>query len=262
MTTSQTSSFNNPSGRSIDASGTQVRARSNGWSDSVGGQWNGVAAGAITGVAASVLMMTLGAALGLTATAAVADSTSGYAVNSEGIGQAAVGFSIGAGIWLLISAAVVGIVGGLVLAKMSHTGRAYSPGAHGFLTWSLGVVIAVVFAASGAGAISTAVGAGAAGAAGSAAGTMATERGASIDAVRSAESTGNGVAAEAGLNRDAPVLTVAEREEMVRAGEVAATAAATAAWFALIALLVGLVATIGAASQRKFQTDPSRVLPG
>lgn len=223
-----------------------------------------MAAGAITGVAVSVLMATLGAALGFTATAAAVDTARDLAASAEGVGKAAVGFGIAAGIWLLVSSALVGVVGGSVLAKLAHAGRAYYPGAHGFLTWALGVAIAVLFAASGSGAISAALGIGAAGAAGTAATARpdlrATPSSADsrVDGTRPAAPTENrgAVPADAGFERTAPVMTPAEREAAVRAAELAATAAATAAWFALFALLIGLATTLAAASRRKQQVDP------
>ena len=274
MTTSQTSAFNTPSGRAGDTSLGYGRNRPMTWSDSFGGQWGAMAAGAVTGVAVAVLMATLGAALGMTATATVASATDGYAATAEGLGQAAAGFGIGAGIWLLLSAAVVGIVGGSVLATMAHGNRAYYPRAHGFMTWALGVAIAVLFATSGAGAISTTLGVGAAGAAGTAAGAQGMTRSARWDApstttapgivegvagsAREAATTDNRgqVAADAAFGRNAPALTPAERESALRAAELAAEAAATAAWFALFALLIGLGATLGAASRRKLQGEP------
>lgn len=212
-----------------------------------------MAAGAITGFAASVVMMTLGAALGLTATAAAVPSATDYAADSNDMGQAAVGFGIGAGVWLLLSAAVVGIVGGSVLARMSNAGRAYSPGAHGFLTWALGVAIAVVLAASSSGAVAGVLGVGAGGAAaGVSRVSMADGRESDVAATpASLERRAN--ASRPAASADDPVTTADEREAMRRAAEVAAASAATAAWFALIAMLIGLGATIGAAKQRKFQ---------
>lgn len=259
-----------PSGRSDDSSRSYSRTRPIGGGD---GQWSAIAAGAITGLAAGVLMAALGAALGLTATAAVADAAANQTMSVEGVGEAAVGFSVGAGIWLLLTAAVVGLVGGTVLVKMSNLARAYSPGAHGFLTWSLGVAVAALFAVSGSGAISTALGMGAAGAAGAAANSPGSFRSSvAADSQRmnptgSNEARADGVRgvtlgtdrdvapADAGFERRTPVMTPAQREAAIRAAEAAATAAATAAWFALISLLVGLSATIGAASRRKYQAD-------
>lgn len=271
MTVSQTTAFQTSPGRNDDASRAYTRNRFTGGGD---GQWSAIAAGAITGLAAGVLMAALGAALGLTATAAVADAAvTSQVANASDIGDAAVGFGIGAGIWLLLSAAVVGVVGGTVLAKMSNLSRGYSPGAHGMLTWSLGVAIAAMFAVSGSGAISTALGVGAAGAAGAASNAPGMWRSAEVgtssettptstneartDGSRPSTSTADRDAApaDAGFGRRAPALTPAERATAVRAAEVAATAAATAAWFALISLLIGLGATVGAANQRKFQPN-------
>lgn len=269
-TSSQTAAFNNPTTRIDDSSRFPTHHR---WNGVGAGQWGAVVAGAVTGIAAGVLMATLGAALGLTATAAAADSVSTQSTTAEGVGQAVVGFSIGAGIWLLVSAAVVGLVGGTVLAKTSTSARAYSPGAHGVLTWSLGVALAAMFAVSGSGTLTTALGVGAAGAAGAAANSPGVFRSADVgasgvstipgsnevraDGTRPTASRTDRDAApsDAGFGRRAPAMTPAERDAAVYAAEVAATAAATAAWFALISLVVGLGATVGAASRRKFQAE-------
>ncbi len=173
---------------------------------------------------------------------------------------------------VLLTAAVVGLVGGTVMAKMSNLSRAYSPGAHGFLTWSLGIVVATLFAVSGSMGISTALGMGTAGA-GAAAGSPGSFRSAATGAMErmnptgSNEAEGDGLrgtstgpdraagAADASFGRRTTAMTPAQREAAIHAAEVAAAAATTAAWFALISLLVGLGATIGAASQRKYQAD-------
>lgn len=107
MTNPQTAAFTTPSGRTMEGSSSYGRRRSAGWADSVGGQWGAMAAGAVAGVATGVLMATLGAALGLTATAISAEAARDNAISMEGVGQAAVGFSIGAGIWLVIWACEV-----------------------------------------------------------------------------------------------------------------------------------------------------------
>lgn len=239
------------------------------------GQWSAIVAGAIAGIAAGVLMTALGAALGLTATAAVADAATNRSMSADGMGQAAAGFGIGAGFWLLLTAAVVGLVGGTVLVKMSNLARAYSPGAHGFLTWSLGIAVAAMFAISGSGAISAALGVGAAGAAGAAANSPGSFRTSSAATAERTTPTGSNdsrsdgtlgtspspdrdtAATDAALGRSTPAMSPAERGAAIQAAEAAATAAASAAWFALISLLVGLSATIGAATRRKYQADSS-----
>jgi len=230
--------------------------------DQVGGQWGAVAGGAFAGLAVGVVMATLGAALGLSASAATADHASAYTVTADGVQGAAVGFGIGAGIWLLLSAAVIGIAGGGVLAKMSLADRAYAPGVHGFVTWALGLTIAVLLAVSGASGLGAGVGAVAAGAAAHAPNAIRSFDGtsASLDA-RGNDARGNdtrssaGRPADASLSRNGTILTPEERAAAIDAAETAATAAAMAAWFALVAQLVGLGATLWAASRRKFEPD-------
>lgn len=250
-----TSSSNAPFHNPLDPRAPTTSFPDNRMSGMGDGQWGAIAAGAVTGLAATVLMATLGAALGLTTTAAAVDADRLRTATAAGAEQAAAGFGIGAGIWLLISAATVGIVGGMVLAKLSNAHRAYSPGAHGLLTWSLGITLAAGLAVSGSGAVATAFGIGGAGAAGAVA-SRTTDRGMALsDATRpgAAANERNAGTADAGFDRRNTEMTPEERAAALRAAEVAATAAATATWFALIAMGIGLGTTIWAASRRKYQ---------
>src|SRR5436189_4408931 len=76
-------------------------------------QWGAVLAGTFAGLAATIIMGTLGAALGMTAGAASMTHTD--SVNSDMAEKAAVGFGLGAGIWMLLTALVTGILGGSAL---------------------------------------------------------------------------------------------------------------------------------------------------
>src|SRR5687768_1839455 len=108
------------------------------------GQWGAVIAGVLGGFAATILMTTLGAALGLTAGAAAADEAVGLTDNDAAtIGGAAIA-------WLIVSAIVVGAVGGTVLARSSRPDRSYHAGTLGLMAWTGGMVLAALIAAPGA----------------------------------------------------------------------------------------------------------------
>ncbi len=249
----------NPAARGDDITSPQPYGRTlSTRMDGVGGHWGAIAAGAFTGVAVGVVMTTLGAALGLTASAVAADRASS-ALYADGIQDAAAGFGFGVGIWLLLSAAVIGAAGGSVLARMARPDRAYSAGTNGLVTWAMGLTVAVLLGASGAGALSTGVGLAAAGAATPAPNYRSTDAswsdagssGGRLQAPNQSRWTGR--ATEASTVRSREDWTLADRDAAISAAKVAASAGATAAWFALVAQLIGLGATVGAASRRRVQ---------
>jgi len=219
----------------------------------VAGQWGAIVAGAFSGLAAAVVMATLGAALGFTGVAVAAGSADAANMTAEGAMSVAAGSGIGAGIWLLITALVVGLVGGGVLAKMSRVDRTYAPPVLAVVTWSVGLAMAVLLAAiAGGGALATGIGAGV-GAAGVAATGVSSSMTFDPRTNRDAEmgSGSTGVAAEASAVRSAPAISDRDRAMARDAAETASTVAATAIWFALIAQLLGLGATIFAATRVK-----------
>jgi hypothetical protein len=184
-------------------------------------QWGAILAGAFAGFAATIIMATIGGALGMTAGAAgiaTADTAS-----PETAGEAAVGFGIGAGVWLLLTALAAGLVGGWVLNATGRRDRAYSSVLFGGITWSVGVCLLLAIAAPGMGGVFSGLGGGAGTA------TAAVEKRPGLPA---------------GQPRVDRTMTDEEKAAALDAADKAAKAAATAAWFGLGAQLIGLAATM------------------
>ena len=109
--------------------------------------WGAVCAGALAGFAALVLMGTLGVALGITARAvAVANSKSSAADMAEKVSSA---FGFGPVTWTLLTAVVVGLVGGWALNRTARGERSYFAFTFGSLTWAAGVFLALLVAVPG-----------------------------------------------------------------------------------------------------------------
>lgn len=227
-----------------------------------GTQWSAIAAGAIAGFAIAVLMATLGTALGLTASAAAIPEANASGVSAYDAQNIAATFGIGVGIWMLLTAVAVGITGGAVLAKTAQWERPYSPCVLGLVTWGLGISLATLLAVSGTGALTTVLGAGSAGAAIANADNAGNAFGTTADGERTAPSNG-GTTTQPNTESSARTvqLTPEQRAAAVKASEAAATAASTAAWFTLFALLIGLGSTVWAAGFDQFRPDRSKVVP-
>jgi hypothetical protein len=190
--------------------------------------WGPSAAGAIGGFGATIWLATLGTALGLSAGAAMADNGA-TSDDARAFGAGAVG-------WLLVSAIVVGIVGGGLLAWTGRD-RNFRPVPWAVVTWAAGVTLAVVVASLGSTGMMSAVGA--------ATGTRGAE------AVR---------ASEAGFAPGSTTPSPADRaasEQAIQAADDAAEAGAAVAWTTAIAQFVGLLATVLAARafHRRFTND-------
>ncbi len=221
--------------------------------------WGAILGGSLAGVGALALMATLGAAIGISAGAATADEVS----TAETAANAAIGFGLGAAVWTILTAAVVGLVGGKVLKTLGRPGTLWRPGLFGTLTWAGGLMLAGLLTASGAAGLLG----GASGLAGAAAAqsqpfasrtldpTLPGLRGSERVADRLVDGATPRDATATRDNRDTReagvVLTPEERVRARAAAERAATAAATAAWVALISMLVGLGATILGARPRQ-----------
>lgn len=178
--------------------------------------WGPSAAGAIGGFGATIWLATLGAALGLTATAAIVDDGMATSSDAVGLGAGAIG-------WLLVSAVIVGLVGGGLLAWTARD-RRFRPVPWAIVTWAAGVTLAAIVGGLGTTGMMSAVGA--------ATGTQAAQSVSSTDAGFEATRTSN-----------APERTLTAGET-ARAAEVAAAAAATVAWTAALAQLLALVVTV------------------
>lgn len=183
--------------------------------------WGAISSAALAGFGVTLLLATIGVALGFSVGAGAIDQ----AADAE---SAAKGMGAGAIAWLAISAIVVGVVAGAVLAFTARETRPYEPGTWGLVTWAVGLTLAaLVGSASSAGM----------GAFGGAAGAALADRA----AVRTTDD-GRTLASDR-TGAQAGVTDAAARE---RAAD-AAKATAVAAWSAVIAQVLGLVATIVAA---------------
>jgi hypothetical protein len=185
-------------------------------------RWFAIGAGAIAGLATTVLMVTLGIALGVSTGAVAAAQDANAAGAAKTIG-------IGAMLWSVLTAVVVGIVGGGT-ARCIVPRVVQRPALLGFLVWSLGLVLGVVVLGPAA-----ALGAGGATALAAGAGTAA--------AMTAADDAPAGQAGTAERNE-------ARAREVARAApsaEEAAGAATAAMWTLFVAQICGLIATIVAA---------------
>lgn len=199
-------------------------------------RWGAIVAGALTGLAVAIIMGTLGAALGLSAGAASAASGNAANLDRDQVQTAAAGIGFAAGAWLLLSALAVGWSAGTVLSKMCRADRMLTRPVFAVVTWGFGLTLAVLLGASGVSGIAAGLGAGAGGVATQAASIR-------MEAAPSPEVR----PADAAVSRNPKPMTDIEKAEARAAVEKAAKVAATAAWFALLAQLIGLGATMLAA---------------
>lgn len=108
--------------------------------------WSAIIAGAIAAIALTLTLVTLGSAFGLA-------SVSPW----PGVGASPTGFSIGAGIWLIVTQWLAAAAGGYLAGRLRvrwqglHTHEAYfRDTAHGLLTWATATVIVTVVAVGAA----------------------------------------------------------------------------------------------------------------
>ena len=208
-------------------------------------QWSAIVAGSLAGFAVTVLMATLGAALGVSVGAAMVDEP----MSRHEAGKTALGFGVGSAIWALLTAAVVGCVGGTVLNRTARRDRPYLPMAFGTLTWVGGVLLALIVAAPGAAGLLGGVTSGAGAAAGGAASAMAENPAGAFKASSADPSR----AQQQPPQR--PMTEQEEREIRERASQ-ASQAAAALAWVVLGTQLVSLAATMLAARFKRERSFP------
>jgi hypothetical protein len=188
-------------------------------------QWGAILAGSFAGFAAAVIMSTLGAALGITAGAVGIATTE---TMNEGTAERAAGaFTIGAALWILLTALATGLVGGWVLNSTARRDRPYSSFIFGGVTWAVGMCLMLAVAMPGIGGLVSGLGGGAAAASASAARMTRDER------------------------APARLLTDEEKAAARDAAEKASAAAAGAAWIALGSQLISIAATMFAAGWRR-----------
>ncbi|RFC64520.1 PhnA-like protein [Fulvimarina endophytica] len=89
--------------------------------------WGAIFAGVTIALVTQVILTLLGAGIGI----ATLDPTGGAANNPS-----AAGFSIGAGIWTLVSALISAFAGGYIAARMSGRADRLAAGLHGLTTWA------------------------------------------------------------------------------------------------------------------------------
>ena len=207
-------------------------------------QWGAIAAGSLAGFGATIVMTTLGMAIGATTGAFAAEDAA-----TADPGKVAVGVGAGLAVWTLLSAIVVGFVGGAVLNRMARYDRPYMPMAFGALSWAGGVTIALLV---GAASIPGLMG-GAAGAAAAGIEKTRPDLDRAIPRANGHEADPREAAA-GGQERRTP-------EKVQEAAEKAATGAAAAAWVVLGAQLVSLAATMLAARWRKARAIPVKAGP-
>lgn len=218
--------------------------------DRVRGHWGAIFAGAFAGFGAMVLMAVLGSALGVTMGAAAL----ARGVDDPEGGAIAVG--VGVIVWALLTAIIVGLVGGLVMSRAARHDDGYRPALFGMVNWATGLTLALLLAASGGGGLL----AGALGATGGAVGTAGAKGiGGAIDggtaSARERPASSNDArdvsTARDAANRDARGLDrEISSEEARRLAAEAAKAATVLAWTAFAALVLGLLATILGAGRR------------
>lgn len=209
-----------------------VSPSSNVWSSRV--QWGAIIAGAVAGLGVVFIMTTLGAALGVTAGTIAGHATD----NPDGgtAGKAALAFGIGSGIWMLLTAAATGMVGGYVLNSTARRDRPYSPVVFGGITWAVGVCALLMVVAPAFGGALSGFGAGAGGAASGIGNNPMVQR-------RIEQRTDE----NRNENRQAAPVTEEEKAAAADAAKKAATSATIFMWVTLLGQLVGLGSTVFAA---------------
>jgi hypothetical protein len=208
-------------------------------------QWGAIAAGSLAGFGATIIMATLGLAIGATTGAAAADETG----SMPNMGDVTTKVGVAVAIWTLLSALVVGFVGGAVLNRMARYDRPYMPTAFGALTWAGGIVIALLVGASQGTGMMAGAASGAAAGAGYERKVAPADRDRSIPRAEGRERDPR----EASGQEPAPRPDDGTRRE---AAKKAATGTAAAAWTLLGAQLVALAATVLAARWRKAREIP------
>lgn len=174
--------------------------------------WGAILAGAVSAIGLQALLTVLGAAIGVTA--------------YGGAGDSAEGVSMFAGIWWLITGTVSLLIGGVVVGRMITIPRNPELVVHGFTMWGLTAIFGFMFLWSSAGMVGSV-------------GAQSIDRNAPMESVN--EALGTDVVVQSGGDGQGDVEAGGET---VTAAE-AQDAATAAAWWTLVALLLGVGAAIG-----------------
>lgn len=104
--------------------------------------WSAIAAGTVAAMALTLTLATLGSAFGLASISAW-----------PGMGAKATSFTIGAGLWLIVTQWLSSALGGYLAGRLRtrwhglHTNEVFfRDTAHGFMTWALATVIVAIIA--------------------------------------------------------------------------------------------------------------------
>jgi hypothetical protein len=204
-------------------------------------QWGAILVGSFAGLAVVILMGTLGAALGITAgSIGIANMQTVNATTAESTGSA---FTIGAAIWMLLTALVTGLAGGWALNATARRDRPYSSFIFGGVCWAVGVCVSLLLASPAIGGTFAGLGGGAGAAAGAAVGQPGILNQMTAPMTKAAPSANS-------ENPSARAQTPMTDEEKTMAKDVAEKAAAAAtgaAWVLLGSQLISIAATMFAA---------------
>ncbi|SHH07660.1 hypothetical protein SAMN02745157_0283 [Kaistia soli DSM 19436] len=106
--------------------------------------WGAIFAGVVVGLVVQVLLTLLGAGIGI----ATLDPSMGASDNPT-----ASAFSIGAGIWYVVSGIIAAYVGGYIAARMSGRTLATTGALHGLTTWAFSTIVVIYLLSTAVGSI-------------------------------------------------------------------------------------------------------------
>jgi hypothetical protein len=189
--------------------------------------WGPVLAGAVAAIGAQLLFTVLGMAIGF---ASVNAWEAQYSTTPREVGVAA-------GAWWIVSGTVALLIGGLVLGRLAGLPRSGQLHLHAFTMWAVTAIFGFAVLWSGASMAST-----------TAAATAAAVGGANVTTYGSANADRAGVAGRTAGDAVAAVTGGASRTGLTTAdAEEARRTARTTAWWSVIALVLGIVASLAGA---------------
>jgi hypothetical protein len=204
-------------------------------------QWGAILIGSFAGLAVVIVMGTLGAALGITAgSIGIANMQSMNQGTADSTGSA---FTIGAAIWMLLTALVTGLVGGWALNATARRDRPYSSFIFGGVCWAVGVCVSLALASPAIGGTFAGLGGGAGAAVGAAAG----QSNAMYPMSPLTKAAPGNARTETPAARAQTPMTDEEKTMAKDAAERTAAAATGAAWVLLGSQLISIAATMFAA---------------
>ena len=103
--------------------------------------WSAIIAGTLTALVCQLVFNLLGLGIGLST------------VDANGSGASAKAFSVGAGLWIVLSAIATYAIGGYIAGRLSGKPLRSTAGYHGLVTWALTTVLVIFLLTSAAGSI-------------------------------------------------------------------------------------------------------------